>query len=29
MLDDYIHAGDGELAEALREFYLEYLKQHS
>ncbi|WP_280426757.1 hypothetical protein [Nocardia carnea] len=29
MLDDYIHAGDGDLAEALREFYLEYLRAHS
>lgn len=29
MLDDYVHAGDGELAEALRGFYLEYLKEHS
>lgn len=29
MLDDYIHAGDGDLAEALRGFYLEYLREHS
>lgn len=29
MLDDYVHAGEGELAEALREFYLEYLNKHS
>lgn len=25
LLDDYIHAGDGKLAEALRPFYIEYL----
>ena len=29
MLDDYAHAGEGELAEALRGFYLEYLTEHS
>ncbi|MFI5719810.1 hypothetical protein [Nocardia sp. NPDC051750] len=29
MLDDYIHAGDGDLAEALRGFYLDYLREHS
>ncbi|MGI5216319.1 hypothetical protein [Nocardia sp. CA-290969] len=29
MLDDYIHAGDGDLAEALRGFYLDYLRKHS
>lgn len=29
MLDDYVHAGDGDLAEALRGFYLEYLREHS
>ncbi|WP_459547920.1 hypothetical protein [Nocardia sp. X0981] len=29
MLDDYFHAGDGDLAEALRGFYLEYLREHS
>ena len=29
MLDDYAHAGEGELAEALRGFYLEYLNEHS
>lgn len=25
LIDDYIHAGDGELADALRPFYLDYL----
>ncbi|RJO75810.1 hypothetical protein D5S18_13610 [Nocardia panacis] len=29
LLDDYIHAGDGALAEQLRPFYLEYLAEHS
>ncbi|WP_280232236.1 hypothetical protein [Nocardia cyriacigeorgica] len=29
LIDDYIHAGDGDLAEALRPFYLDYLTQHS
>ncbi|GAA5042624.1 hypothetical protein [Nocardia callitridis] len=29
MLDDYIHAGDGEIAEVLRPFYLDYLTEHS
>ncbi|MGO4616216.1 hypothetical protein AB4305_18230 [Nocardia sp. 2YAB30] len=29
MIDDYIHAGDGAIAEVLRPFYLEYLTQHS
>ncbi|WP_280407418.1 hypothetical protein, partial [Nocardia brasiliensis] len=29
MIDDYIHAGDGEVAEVLRPFYLEYLNEHS
>ncbi|OQS17159.1 hypothetical protein B0T36_00620 [Nocardia donostiensis] len=29
LIDDYIHAGDGKLAEALRPFYLEYLTEHS
>ncbi|MEU1983479.1 hypothetical protein [Nocardia sp. NPDC019395] len=29
MLDDYVHSGDGELAEALRDFYLDYLRGHS
>ncbi|PPJ28869.1 hypothetical protein C5E45_17490 [Nocardia nova] len=25
MLDDYVHAGEGEIAEALRPLYIEYL----
>jgi hypothetical protein len=29
MIDDYIHAGDGEIAEVLRPYYLEYLLKHS
>ncbi|MFQ6325884.1 MULTISPECIES: hypothetical protein [unclassified Nocardia] len=29
MIDDYVHAGDGEVAEVLRPFYLEYLIEHS
>ncbi|WP_280499092.1 hypothetical protein [Nocardia cyriacigeorgica] len=29
LIDDYVHAGDGELAEALRPFYLDYLAKHS
>ncbi|MEU2252960.1 hypothetical protein [Nocardia xishanensis] len=29
LLDDYIHAGDGAVAEQLRPFYLEYLIAHS
>ena len=29
MLDDYVHSGDGELAEALRGFYLDYLAEQS
>ncbi|QIS15493.1 MULTISPECIES: hypothetical protein [Nocardia] len=29
LLDDYIHAGDGAVAEQLRPFYLDYLLQHS
>ncbi|MFE3444490.1 hypothetical protein ACFXNW_15790 [Nocardia sp. NPDC059180] len=29
LIDDYIHAGDGDLAEALRPFYLDYLTQHA
>ena len=28
MLDDYIHAGDGQIAEVLRPMYLEYLSAH-
>ncbi|GGK48032.1 hypothetical protein [Nocardia camponoti] len=27
MLDDYIHAGDGKLAEVLRPTYLDYLRK--
>ncbi|WP_406232918.1 hypothetical protein [Nocardia sp. NBC_01009] len=29
MIDDYVHAGDGEVAEVLRPYYLEYLIEHS
>ncbi|MGN2636019.1 hypothetical protein ACWEKT_09900 [Nocardia takedensis] len=29
MLDDYVHAGDGDVAEVLRPVYLEYLSEHS
>ncbi|MEV0766368.1 hypothetical protein [Nocardia sp. NPDC050435] len=29
LLHDYVHAGEGELAEQLRPFYLEYLRTHS
>lgn len=29
MLDDYLHAGDGDLAEVLRPTYLDYLGKHS
>ncbi|MFI9509112.1 hypothetical protein [Nocardia sp. NPDC052566] len=29
LIDDYIHAGDGELAEQLRPYYLDYLVAHS
>jgi hypothetical protein len=29
MIDDYIHAGDGEIAEVLRPYYLDYLTEHS
>ncbi|WP_028477172.1 hypothetical protein [Nocardia sp. CNY236] len=29
MINDYIHAGDGAVAEVLRPVYLEYLIQHS
>ncbi|MQY19784.1 hypothetical protein [Nocardia macrotermitis] len=28
MLDDYVHAGDGEIAEVLRPMYVEYLSKH-
>ncbi|KAF0848583.1 hypothetical protein FNL39_1018 [Nocardia caishijiensis] len=28
MLDDYIHAGDGKIAEVLRPTYLDYLREH-
>ncbi|WP_067652982.1 hypothetical protein [Nocardia harenae] len=29
LIDDYLHAGEGEVAEQLRPFYLEYLTEHS
>ncbi|MBF6210777.1 hypothetical protein IU433_09660 [Nocardia puris] len=29
LIDDYIHAGDGALAEQLRPYYLDYLVEHS
>ncbi|MFC9893812.1 hypothetical protein ACFVMC_08975 [Nocardia sp. NPDC127579] len=29
LLHDYVHAGEGDLAEQLRPFYLEYLSRHS
>jgi len=29
MLDDYLHAGDGEIADILRPLYVEYLTTHS
>lgn len=29
LIDDYLHAGDGAVAEQLRPFYLEYLAEHS
>lgn len=29
LIDDYIHSGDGSLADSLRPFYLEYLTEHS
>ncbi|MET7773495.1 hypothetical protein [Nocardia sp. NPDC005366] len=29
MIDDYFHAGDGDIAEVLRPFYLEYLSERS
>ena len=28
MLDDYLHAGDGEIADILRPLYVEYLTAH-
>lgn len=28
MLDDYAHAGDGEIADILRPLYIEYLAKH-
>ncbi|MET9213405.1 MULTISPECIES: hypothetical protein [unclassified Nocardia] len=28
MIDDYIHAGDGKLADVLRPTYLDYLSKH-
>jgi hypothetical protein len=28
MLDDYLHAGDGEIADILRPMYVEYLTTH-
>ncbi|MGY0501432.1 hypothetical protein ACWZHB_23335 [Nocardia sp. FBN12] len=28
MIDDYIHAGDGKLADVLRPTYLAYLRKH-
>ena len=29
MIDDYIHAGDGKIAEILRPYYLDYLAKHT
>ncbi|MEV4130124.1 hypothetical protein AB0L63_01745 [Nocardia sp. NPDC051990] len=29
MIDDYIHAGDGRIAEVLRPYYLDYLTKHT
>ncbi|MEV0299277.1 hypothetical protein [Nocardia sp. NPDC050710] len=29
MIDDYFHAGDGDIAEVLRPFYLQYLNERS
>ncbi|MBU3063087.1 hypothetical protein KO481_16325 [Nocardia sp. NEAU-G5] len=29
MLDDYLHAGDGDIAEVLRPLYVEYLTKHA
>ncbi|MBB5912588.1 hypothetical protein BJY24_001455 [Nocardia transvalensis] len=28
MLDDYVHSGDGKIAEVLRPLYIEYLAEH-
>ncbi|WP_227980049.1 hypothetical protein [Nocardia spumae] len=28
MLDDYVHAGEGKIADALRPLYIEYLSTH-
>ncbi|MEV5651455.1 hypothetical protein AB0L57_24665 [Nocardia sp. NPDC052254] len=28
MLDDYVHAGEGKIAEVLRPLYIEYLRNH-
>ncbi|MBL1076021.1 hypothetical protein JK358_16610 [Nocardia sp. 2] len=29
MLDDYVHAGEGEIGEVLRPMYIDYLVKHS
>ncbi|WP_282777716.1 hypothetical protein [Nocardia sp. CC201C] len=29
VLDDYVHAGEGDIAEVLRPMYLDYLVKHS
>ncbi|SUE32398.1 Uncharacterised protein [Nocardia farcinica] len=29
LIDDYIHAGDGAVADQLRPFYIQYLAEHS
>ncbi|WP_245649436.1 hypothetical protein [Nocardia shimofusensis] len=29
LLDDYLHAGDSEIADQLRPFYIRYLAEHS
>lgn len=29
MIDDYIHAGEGDIAEVLRPYYLDYLTKHA
>ncbi|MFI1911806.1 hypothetical protein [Nocardia sp. NPDC020380] len=29
MLDDYVHAGEGEIGEVLRPMYVDYLGKHS
>ncbi|RDI52917.1 hypothetical protein [Nocardia mexicana] len=28
MLDDYVHSGEGEIADVLRPMYIEYLAEH-